>query len=229
MLLKETKRGTFLGVILYVSHAVAATHEVPWDLIKKYVPENPVVVEAGAQFGEDTKIMANLWPGGQIYAFEPMPENYKHLKETAQCFDNVIVSDYAIADCAKQASFWICGGASSLLRPTDNVNRDYFHADLDNPIQVNCISLDTWRIEHSMPAVDFLWFDMEGNELYALKGALETLKSVKAIFIEVNLRKFWHDCVQYKELKQWLSNQGFTEKWSKIIANWNGNVLFVRD
>ena len=207
----------------------SASHDVPWDLIKQYLPENPVVIEAGAQFGEDTKIMADMWPSGKLYAFEPMPENYKKLEELAAERDNVFASTYALTNEKKSASFWVCGGASSLLRPTDGVNSDYFHADLDHPIRVNCITLDEWCRDQGITQADFFWFDMEGNELNALQGAQEILKTVKAIFIEVNLRTFWHGNVLYKDLKNWLTQRGFKEAWSHLVPHWNGNVLFVRD
>jgi hypothetical protein len=68
---------------------------------------------------------------------------------------------------------------------------------------------------------------MEGNELNALKGARTILKTVKVIYTEVNLQKFWTDCVMYEELTQWLASQGFEKVWEDIAPNWHGNALFV--
>jgi len=205
-----------------------AGHSVPWDLIKQYVPENPIVIEAGAQFGEDTRIMADLWPGSTLYAFEPMPDNYSKLEKVASERDNIFASTYALTNEKKTANFWVCGGASSLLKPTDSVNNSYFHADLKHPIQVECITLDQWCKDQGITRADFFWFDMEGNELNALKGAQKILKTVRVIFIEVNLRTFWHGNVLYKDLKNWLTQRGFKEVWSYFVPRWNGNVLFVR-
>ena len=49
---------------------------VPYALLKKILPANPVIIEAGAQFGEDTQWMSQFWPQGKIYAFEPSPESF---------------------------------------------------------------------------------------------------------------------------------------------------------
>lgn len=218
----------FALIVLCSMVCHGAGHIVPWDLIKKYVPENPTIVEAGAQFGEDTKIMAEMWPGGRLYAFEPMPDNYSKLHIVAQEYDNVSASTLALTNEKKTANFWVCGGASSLLKPTNSFNQ-YFHADLEHPIQVECITLDEWCATHEIDKVDFLWFDMEGNELNALRGAEQILKTVQVIFIEVNFNTFWHKCVLYKDLSAWVTRHGFKEVWHSFVPQWNGNVIFVRN
>ena len=42
------------------------------ELIKQYLPINPVVIEAGAHIGTDTVEFSKIWPKGSIYAFEPI-------------------------------------------------------------------------------------------------------------------------------------------------------------
>ena len=44
------------------------------DLLQPILPENPVIVEAGSHFGEDTLWLARYWPRGLVHAFEPVPE-----------------------------------------------------------------------------------------------------------------------------------------------------------
>lgn len=216
-----------LFFLLPLTQIFCAETRVPTDLIVSLLPENPVVIEAGAQFGEDTHKMSSLWPKGMIYAFEPSPSSYRSLAEIASNRRNVFAFQMALSNQKGEMPFYLSGGASSLLIPQEGFNRDYFHVDVDHPIFVNVITLDEWLDERGIPRVDFLWLDMEGNELNALKGAQKHLAEVTLIYTEVNIQKFWNNCVCYEELKRWLADQGFKEIWCEIIPNWQGNALFA--
>ena len=124
--------------------------------------------------------------------------------------------------------FYLAGGASSLLKLQEWANRDYFHSDLDHPITVKSTTLDKWCSENGISKIDFLWFDMEGNELRGLQGAVKSLKNVTCIYTEVKIQKFREEAVLYKDLKKWLNSQWFVEIWSEVIPNWGGNALFVK-
>ena len=54
---------------------------LPKKYFLKFLPENPVILEAGAHKGKDTVEMAKLWPAGTIHAFEPVPSLFKKLGE----------------------------------------------------------------------------------------------------------------------------------------------------
>ena len=178
-------------ILLMLSTTVFPLGEaVPFALLKKILPENPIILEAGAQFGEDTQWMSQLWPAGTIYAFEPSPASFAELHKVAMQRENVFAIPLALSNQKGQFFFYLAGGASSLLKPQDSFNNDYFHSDLDNPITVNSVILDEWAQENKVDKIDFMWLDMEGNELNALEGSLSMLKHVKLIYTEVNLQRF---------------------------------------
>lgn len=215
-------------IFLVIQNNINAIGEaVPWHLLKRILPFNPVIVEAGAQFGEDSQWMSEFWPQGKIYSFEPSPESFVHLQKIATQSHNIQAIQLALSNIPGKFSFYLAGGASSLLKPQDSFNADYFHSDVDHPISVEVTTLDIWAQENNIPIIDFLWLDMEGNELNALKGASHSLKNVKLIYTEVNLQRFWQNCVMYDELTTWMNDHGFVEIWSDIVPNWHGNVLFM--
>jgi FkbM family methyltransferase len=218
--------GKFFAFIPFLKLFCADT-AVPIDLLVAILPENPIIVEAGAQFGEDSEKMSLLWPKGMLYCFEPSPESYPSLVELSSKKSNVFCFQLALSNINGQMPFYLAGGASSLLTPQDHFNRDYFHVDLERPIFVEVVDLDTWLDQQGISKVDFLWFDMEGNELNALKGAERHLPNISLIYTEVNIQKFWNHCVCYEELKNYLSSQGFKEIWREICPNWQGNALFI--
>lgn len=213
--------------IFSLSSLFSAETSVPIPLIQSLLPENPIIIEAGAQFGEDTDKMSSLWPKGTIYAFEPSPSSYQSLVEVSLRRENVFSFPLAVSDQSGTMPFYLAGGASSLLIPDDNFNRDYFHVDVNKPIYVDVIVLDDWMEQQHIDKLDFIWLDMEGNELHALEGLKKHLSDVTLIYAEVNIQRFWNGCVCYEELKSWLANEGFTEIWVEIVPDWQGNALFA--
>jgi FkbM family methyltransferase len=218
----------FASFVFYAGMLSATGEKVPFALIHRILPYDPIIVEAGAQFGEDTAWMSQTWAQGKIYAFEPVPESYFQLEMVAKNSSNIFTYPIALSDMIGEVQMYLAGGASSILKPSESFNRDYFHSDLDHPITVQCTTLDEWAKKNKIEKVDFLWLDMEGNELRALKGAPNILKTVTLIYTEVNLQKFWEGAVLYEELKLWLEGQGFVEIWKDIVPDWHGNVLFIR-
>jgi 2-O-methyltransferase len=204
-------------------------NEVPLDLIRSILPPDPIILEAGAHYAQDTCWMAQTWPKGTIHAFEPTPANFNYVYKAAQTFPNIKCYTYALDNECGIKSFYQDGdedkgnqGANSLLL------HKILQKSSNPPIQVECITIDEWAAKMNVDHIDFMWLDIEGNELNALMGALNILPSVKAIFTEVNFKEFWHGAVQYDTLKSWLEQNNFKEAWKDIRPNWNGNVLFVR-
>ena len=97
---------------------------------------------------------------------------------------------------------------------------------------VKCTSLHDWAFEHSIKHIDFMWLDMEGNELTTLKNDPVLLKTVKVIFIELNNKEFRIGTPHYNTVKQWIEQQGFTSvKETRAYHKdewWQSDVLFIR-
>jgi len=77
------------------------------QFIKKYLPENPVIVEAGAFDGNETVLMSNIWPKGIIHAFEPVPMIFKWLKQNTVNCNNVQYYFYALSNKTGTAKFYL--------------------------------------------------------------------------------------------------------------------------
>ena len=220
----------FLLCTLSTIHAIQT--RVPFNLLEYILPPHPIILEAGGHIGQDTKWMAELWHNGTIHSFEPHYHCFEILKNATIGYPNVALYPIALSNKSGIVSFYVDGkqgGASSLLRPTDDINNTYFHIDLSKTTTVSCTTIDLWAQENNISIIDFFWIDVEGNELQLLQGAEKILENVRAIYTEVNLRTFWHGCTQYHILKKWLSQKGFTEVWTDLLKGWNGNVVFVNN
>jgi len=218
--------------IMYHLSIFSIGTKVPFRLLERVLPANPVVLEAGGHIGQDTRWMAKLWQHGTIHVFEPHPHCYKTLKSIIADLHNVQLYTLALSNTIGELPFYLDGGdggASSLLKPVDHINKTYFHCDLRQPYHVSCTTIDEWARAYNIPIIDFFWIDVEGNELKLLQGAMEMLPHVRAIYTEVNLQQFWHGCTMYDELKSWLKEKGFTEIWADFLPGWNGNVVFINN
>lgn len=205
--------------------------EIPTPVIRRYLPKSPVILEAGAHVGLDTVKLAAAWPTGEIHAFEPVPAIFDQLKTRVHGLKNVKCYRLAVGRENGSAKIHVSGGesdgSSSLLKPKDHLT---LHPEVSftKPITIKVTSIDSWAKARGIAAVDFLWLDLQGLELAALKGATHVLKKVSAIHAEVNLVEVYENVPLYAELRSWLEKRGFKVAFEAIDWDDGGNVLFVR-
>lgn len=206
--------------------------------IAPLLPQNPIIVEAGAFHGHDTLRMAARWPQGTIHAFEPVPELYTKLVAATVQHPNIKCYNFALSDHDGIATFYqsekpnkpgIPSQAGSLHKPKERLA----HSPIQFPstIQVNTITLETWAKEHGVDHVDCLWLDMQGHELSVLEAAPHLLKTVRVIWAEVSFIESYEGLPLMPEVKAWIESQGFAEVGRDFEneTDWFfGNMLFSR-
>ena len=120
--------------------------------------------------------------------------------------------------------------AGTLLKPKERLK----HSPITYPstITVPTITLDTWAQQQHIDHIDFMWLDLQGLALPVLKGGTNILKTVRALFVEVEFIEAYEGQAQYDEIRAWLETQGFTPVAQDFVdtSSWiYGNVLFVSD
>ena len=219
-----------------MTHSI--TPQEIYETVKPFLPSNPVIVEAGAFMGHDTLRMAQQWPAATIHAFEPVPDLFVQLQEKTKDSTPIRCHNLALSNhtgtallhvAQKPNKPGISTQASSLHKPTGRLQ----HSSIIYPhtIQVPTITIDEWAAHNGIEHIDFLWLDMQGHELAALRGAQKMLKKVKAIFTEVNFIQGYEGQPLAQEVITWIEDHGFTEL-ARTFANQTdwffGEVLFVR-
>ena len=74
---------------------------------------------------------------------------------------------------------------------------------------------------------DFWVIDLQGAELLALKGAMESLRKCKSILVEVSKNEYYKNAVNWEELKKFLNQNDFIQQWEPIEAH--SDVLFIKN
>lgn len=201
------------------------------DLIRKFLPRNPVIVEAGAHKGWDTIEISRLWPHAMIHCFEPVPELYDLLVKNTSCCKNVFCYPLALSDITGNRKMFISSGASdassSLMQPEEHLS---VHPDVlfEKDIMIKTITLDDWAMERGIERVDFLWLDMQGHELAVMKASKKTFQTARVIQTEVSLLEVYKGAPLYPEVRQWLQRQGFYIEREELPWKDMGNVLFIK-
>lgn len=210
-------------------------------LIKKYLPENPIIIDAGAFDGTDSIVMSTLIPGSTIHAFEPDPENYLKLQKKIKTHPNIFCYSAALGDKNGITHFHRSQDdkrhdrqSGSLLAPKDHLEQ-FPHITFNQVIDVFTTTLDSWAQNHDIDHVDFLWLDLQGVELNVLMASPHILKNVKVIYTEVEFIEQYTGQFLYEDVKQWLENEGFTMIAKDFISpgysgyKSMGNILIVRE
>jgi len=209
------------------------------SVIKQCLPENPIVVEAGAFNGRDTQNMALTWPLSIIHAFEPVPQLFTIVQKNTKLYDNIYCYSYALSNQNGSALFHVSeklmkpgipSQAGSLRRPKERLNYSSIH--FPYTIMVPTITLDTWAQEHQIDRIDLLWLDVQGHELTALQAGQHILQTVSATLTEVGFFENYEGQASYADLKNWLEGHGFhlVGRDFETMQDWFfGNLLFVRE
>lgn len=194
-----------------------------------FLPPDPIVVEAGAHDGSDTVGFARLWPMGQVHAFEPMPPNFQRLVDRVKDLDNVRLYRSALGTSTGQASMWVSDGgdqSSSIHAPKAHLEV-FPEITFGRQTEVPITTLDAWSEREGIERVDFLWLDMQGHELAALRHAAKVLPTVRAMVIEVFVKELYEGSPLWPEVREWLAGQGFVVR-REVIGPAFGDVLVTR-
>jgi FkbM family methyltransferase len=198
--------------------------------IGRFIPQNPVILDAGANGGQDSVEMARLWPKSTIHAFEPVPAVFAKLKRNTRKYANIRCYEMALGECQTEAEMFFSVGqdaSSSLLEPKELL-AEYPDIAFEKGSTVKVNTIDRWAEQTGIDHVDLMWLDMQGYEFKALQGAQQVLKKVRAIHTEVDLTEIYKGAGLYNEVRPWLEKRGFRVEREELSCKSFGNVLFVQ-
>ena len=207
------------------------TAGIPKRAAHEFLPARPVIIDAGAHVGDDTVEMSRLWRKASIHAFEPVPHVYERLVENTRRLPGVRCYPLALSDACGTAAMNVSGGtfdgSSSLLPPALHLT-EHPTVTFGGQTEARTMTLDAWAEEYGVPRVDFLWLDMQGNELRTLKASPRILGGVSAVHMEVFLIELYQGAPLYEEERTWMESVGFRVVAEHLPWRDAGNVLFAR-
>lgn len=191
-------------------HPKNKRHPIAWQATDKNVIPNALkyfdgrgmVVQAGARVGLWPKILADSFE--VVWSFEPEPTNYQCSIRNVPA-ENVILWAGALGE--RSTSKFIEFSSAS----------DGNHQIIESPDDCRGLSsqlCQVWALDdmirnHGDPHVDAIFLDVEGYELHALQGALETIERCRpALILEENYQgeRYGH---KQGDVGAWCKAHGF--------------------
>jgi FkbM family methyltransferase len=100
-----------------------------------------------------------------------------------------------------------------------------------NKIQQKSITIDTFFERNNIDASKYnFWnFDIQGAELMALKGADQSIKYAKVLYLEVNEKELYKKCGLINDIDIFLSKYNFKRVLTKMTSHGWGDALYILD
>lgn len=137
-----------------------------------------VIIDAGANNGYITLLFSKLaGKTGKVYAFEPDSMNIARINENIALDktldDNIIIQDLLLWNENTMVDFYEAGtvGSSAVWKP-----------DCEKLVKKEAVTIDDWAKRHGITKLDFIKMDIEGAEIEAMEGCIETLRTLKPNF-----------------------------------------------
>ncbi|MEO8172556.1 MAG: FkbM family methyltransferase [Sediminibacterium sp.] len=141
------------------------------------------ILDIGANIGITTVHLAKQHPGSAIYAFEPVPENYRTLEKMIAYYKlvNVQVFTTALGDTTGVIKMIMPKMAGSRMQGLSHVNEMENDEEIGNRYSVPLQKLDDIPDLQQVQAISAIKIDVENFEYYVLKGAEALIKKHKPI------------------------------------------------
>ena len=122
------------------------------------VGEDDVVVDVGAHIGVFSVFAAKKARKGRVYAFEPLPENFRLLKENIKRNNasNIVAANTALSSKKGERKFYV--------DPENSGGHSFYPAEKSKEITVRTDTLENFLADNKVTRIDFLKMDCEGAE-----------------------------------------------------------------
>lgn len=156
----------------------------------------PVLFDVGANIGNYTKLLAEHFPDGEIFAFEPSPETFRALREN--CPPSVRPFNLGFGERAGKTTLYT-NKSNRTIASVYPRKLSGKHA-LGETEEITMGTIDNFCERENISKIDLLKLDVEGHELQCLRGAQRMLSENKIRFIQfefggcnVDSRTFFRD------------------------------------
>lgn len=197
-------QGPFRAVDAYLNFLLGKGSGTGWDrdeevraATTRITRAEPVVFDVGANVGNWTAGLLQAIPAARVFMIDPSPGCQAAIR--AKKLPGVTVIPCAVGESVGEASFHFSSatdGSASLHTRGDTPFRELSYQSINVEIRTMDDLLESLGIDF----VDFMKMDIEGHELFALRGAQRALASRKigALSFEfgcgnINSRTFFRD------------------------------------
>jgi FkbM family methyltransferase len=192
--------------------------------LKKHLKKDSVFVDIGANIGCYTLIASKIVGAhGRVYAFEPIKSIFDKLKFNLQLneLQNVVAEKKALYEKTDLLKLHLSSdenlGMSSIFRHDTESGSIEF---------VEAVSLDEYILAKDFNKLDFIKIDIEGSELFALKGMQNAISKYKPIImIEISEDVLKNTSVKSTDIVNFI--KGFN--YIQMAISLNGDTIDINE
>tara|TARA_Y100001958_G_C21144615_1_gene482347 strand:+ start:20 stop:790 length:771 start_codon:yes stop_codon:yes gene_type:complete len=185
---------------------------------KKWLLQSNIntIIDIGANIGEFTIIFSGLFPGAEIYAFEPLPACYNQLKANTKGIPTISTFNIGLGSKKSKQnihkSSW--HPASSFREMSTIHKKNYPHSSEYEEIEVTIDTLDNILQSESLNKNILIKMDVQGFEDEVIKGGVTIFKHAKVIIVEVSFIELYKEEPLFHGIYLLLTSMGFEYKGS---------------
>ncbi len=204
----------------HTTYALGAYEQEVIEVLRQDLRPGDTCLDVGGHLGYYCLLMARIvGPEGRVITFEPIQENFDVLKENIELNQaaNVVLVNAALGESP---------GYVSLIRPNAEAlswtpsAQGYAVEGQQSASTVSVNTLDEYLLREGLRP-SLIKIDVEGAELHVLRGAMETLQTIRpAVFVEIH---GWGDATSREVLDLFSSIQ-----YSVSILGTRGTEAFCR-
>lgn len=122
------------------------------------------------------------------------------------------------------------GQSSSVLELGTHL-QEHPHVFYIDKMNLKTITIDTFfeRNQLDTSKYDFWNFDIQGAELMALKGSIQSIRHAKVIYLEVNEKELYKGCGLLPEIDDFLATYHFKRVLTNMTQHGWGDALYILD
>ena len=186
-----------------------------WNILEPLEPVvGPhIVFDLGARNGWFFDCWKKWCPTAQVHAFEPDQAAFEKLIERYENDPAVRINPVGVGEAPATGTFYHLAESevsSSFLQHDQKVWDDIkYHTGEVEERQVEITTLDQYCAQHDITAVHLIKIDIQGYELKALQGALQTLANTDYLLIESSIKPLYRNSARFTEVHDFLIDHGF--------------------
>lgn len=148
-----------------------------FDLLDRFLHKNETFIDIGANIGTFTLYAGKLVGNeGKVLSFEPHPKFYNFMIENIKLNEFKNIEYYNVGLSNENSELYFSANLDSMNHILTQQSND--------SIKVKVDKLDDYT--ESYKIIDLIKIDIEGYELFCLKGAFNTLKKTRKLIFESN-------------------------------------------
>ncbi|MDA9267068.1 FkbM family methyltransferase [Salibacteraceae bacterium] len=172
--------------------------------------QSKVIIDIGAGDGTISEEIVSLFKCNNLHAFEPQKNQYEKLSKKSLTIPSITPYHCALGSSPNKLELNINHniGSSSFHAKNSSISNNYYNEKLskEKTELVEVKTLDSFNFQTD---IDLIKVDIQGFEIEALKGALNTLKKTKLVLIEMQNHDFYVDAPKYYEIDAFMRQVGF--------------------